>query len=162
MIFIRRVFSTLSNFLRKLLMACTPNDRSSRSQMFFKIGVLKHFSNFTEKQLCWSLFLIKLHARGSANLLKRESNTTVFPVKFTKFLRAPFLQNTSAGCFWNVKFILQSLPFRRHIRTYLEHVAQNQPPEVFYKKAVLKIFRNTHMKTPMLKSLFNKVAGLKS
>ena len=46
--------------------------------------------------------------------------------------------------------------------TYLEHVAQNQPPEVFYKKAVLKKFRNTHMKTPVLKSLFNKVTGLKS
>ena len=24
--------------------------------MFFKIGVLKNFVNFTEKHLCWSLF----------------------------------------------------------------------------------------------------------
>ena len=29
--------------------------------MFFKIGVLKIFTNFTE-HLCWSLFLIKLQA----------------------------------------------------------------------------------------------------
>ena len=29
---------------------------SSRSQIFFKIGVLKHFANFTRKHLCWSLF----------------------------------------------------------------------------------------------------------
>ena len=28
--------------------------------MFFKIGILKKFENFTEKHLCWSLFLIKL------------------------------------------------------------------------------------------------------
>ena len=34
--------------------------RSSRSQMFFKIVVLEHFSIFTGKRLCWSLFLLKL------------------------------------------------------------------------------------------------------
>ena len=33
--------------------------RSSRSQMFFKIGVLKIFANFTGKHRCYSLFLIK-------------------------------------------------------------------------------------------------------
>ena len=31
-----------------------------RSQMFFKIGVLKNFANFTRKHLCWNLFIIKL------------------------------------------------------------------------------------------------------
>ena len=36
---------------------CT--DRSSRLQMFFKIDAIKSFTNFTGKQLCWSLFLIK-------------------------------------------------------------------------------------------------------
>ena len=30
--------------------------------MFFKIGVLKIFANFTGKHLCWSLFLVKLQA----------------------------------------------------------------------------------------------------
>ena len=29
--------------------------RDNRSQMFFKIGVLKNFAIFTEKQLCWPL-----------------------------------------------------------------------------------------------------------
>ena len=46
--------------------------KPSRSQMFFKIGVIKNFANFTGKQLFCSLFLI-------------------FPVKFAKFLRTPFL-----------------------------------------------------------------------
>ena len=32
-------------------------------------------------------------------LWKRSSNAGVFPVKFVKFLRTPFLQNTSGGCF---------------------------------------------------------------
>ena len=27
-----------------------------RSQMLFKLGVLKNFANFIEKHLCWSLF----------------------------------------------------------------------------------------------------------
>ena len=31
--------------------------RSSRSQVFFKIGVLENFTNFTGKHLCWSLQL---------------------------------------------------------------------------------------------------------
>ena len=33
--------------------------RSSRSQMFFKIGVLRNFANFRGKHLCWDLFLTK-------------------------------------------------------------------------------------------------------
>ena len=39
---------------------CLNSFRSSRSQLFFKIGTLKNFANFTGKQLCWSIFLIKL------------------------------------------------------------------------------------------------------
>ena len=35
--------------------------RSSRSQMFYKIGVLENFAELTEKHLCWSYFLITLH-----------------------------------------------------------------------------------------------------
>ena len=47
----------------------TPICRSSCLRMFFKIGVLKNFANFSLKYLCWSLFLIKL---------KRDSNEIVF------------------------------------------------------------------------------------
>ena len=52
--------------------------RSSRLQMFVKIGVLKNLANFTGKHLCWSLFLIKLQLFKSATLLKRDSNTGDF------------------------------------------------------------------------------------
>ena len=43
-----------------------------------QIGVFKSFAIFTQKHLCWSLFLIKLQACRPANLLKRDSNTGVF------------------------------------------------------------------------------------
>ena len=52
---------------------------SSHLQIFFKIGVFKNFANFTGKHLRWSLFLIKLKAFKPATLLKRDSNTGVFP-----------------------------------------------------------------------------------
>ena len=41
-------------------------------------------------------------------------------------------------------------------------VIQEQPPEMFYKKSYSYIFRSIHRKTPVLESLFNKVAGLKT
>ena len=52
--------------------------RSGRLQMFFKIGVLKHFTIFTGKHLSWRLFLLKLQAFRPATILKRDSNTGVF------------------------------------------------------------------------------------
>ena len=39
---------------------------------------LKLLQNFTGKQLCWSLFLIKLQAFSPAILLKRDSNVQLF------------------------------------------------------------------------------------
>ena len=36
-----------------------------------KNGVLKNFANFTEKHLCWSLFLIKLQAVNLQVLYKK-------------------------------------------------------------------------------------------
>ena len=59
--------------------------RSSRLQIFFKIGILKNFTNFTGKYLCRSLFVAKLRA-------------------LRPFLRWYFLENTSGGCFWQWEF----------------------------------------------------------
>ena len=46
--------------------------------MFFKIGVLKNFANFTRKNTRSNLFLIKLKALSPATLFKKEFNTGVF------------------------------------------------------------------------------------
>ena len=48
------------------------NVRSSRSQMFFKIGVLKNFSKFTGQRLWQSLFLKKVSGFRAVTLLKRR------------------------------------------------------------------------------------------
>ena len=40
-------------------------------------AVLKSFAIFTGKQLCWSLFLIKLQAFSPASLLQRDSAQVV-------------------------------------------------------------------------------------
>ena len=55
--------------------------KSSRRRCSVKKSVLK---NFTGKNLCWSLFLIKLLAR-----LQHRC----FPMKFKKFLRTPIVKN---------------------------------------------------------------------
>ena len=55
-------------------------------------GVLKNFTNFAGKYLCWSFILMKLQAWRLANLLKGDSNTGFFLVKFAKFLRTPFFK----------------------------------------------------------------------
>ena len=76
------------------------NYRSIRSQMFFKIGILQNFANFTGKNLCWSLFN-EVVGPQACNLIKKRLQHKCFPVKFAKILRTPFLQNTSGGCLWN-------------------------------------------------------------
>ena len=71
--------------------------RSSRSQMFFKIGVLKNFAIFTGKSLCWSLFLIKL--------LKRNTNTGFSCEKCKIFKNTFFTEHLSPAA---------SVSFRYH------------------------------------------------
>ena len=62
--------------------------------MFFKTGALKNFDILTGKHPSWSL-LIKLQAFRPAKRLQHRC----FNVNITKFLRIPFLQNTSVGYF---------------------------------------------------------------
>ena len=52
--------------------------------MFCKTGVLKNLAKFTEKRLCWNLFLNKVGLQHKC-----------FPVNIANFLRTPLLQNTS-------------------------------------------------------------------
>ena len=60
----------------------------------YEKGVLRNFIKLTGKHLCQSLFFNKV-------ALKKESLTQVFFCEFVTFLRTPFLQNTSGGCFYN-------------------------------------------------------------
>ena len=80
---------------------------------------LKILQNPQEKHLCQSLFFNKVAGLRSATLLKKKLWYRCFPVKFAKFLRTPFVQNTSGrlsykerryhtkfleGCCWGAGF----------------------------------------------------------
>ena len=58
--------------LNRLLLL--PILKSNHRRCHVEKGVLKNFTNFTGKHLCWSLFLIKPQVRVSAALLKWDSS----------------------------------------------------------------------------------------
>ena len=61
-------------------------------QVFNKNGDLKNFVKFSGITCAGVSFLIKFFNK---NLIKKETPHKCFPVDFAKFLRIPFLQNTS-------------------------------------------------------------------
>ena len=86
--------------------------RSNQQRCYVKKGVFrKVFTKFTKNTRVRDPILIKLQAYGSKKRLWRKR----FPLNLAKFLRSPFLQNTS-------RRLLLLLAF------------QNQPPEVFCEK----------------------------
>ena len=78
---------------------CRWKYKNIRREMFCKKGVLGKFAKFTGRRLCQSLFFNKVTDLMPATLKKRSWHRC-FPLNFVKFLRIPFLQNTSGGCFW--------------------------------------------------------------
>ena len=94
-------------------------NRSSRSEMFFKIDILKNFAIITGKHLCWSPFLIKLHTWRSAALLNRDSHRC-FHVDFSKCLRTAFFikhlrwlllskVKTNVESAWFIYYVIKSI-----------------------------------------------------
>ena len=67
--------------------------RSSRWQMFFRIGVLKNFAIFTGKRLYCSCFVIKLQAFRSRTLLK-ETPRQVFSYEYCEVFKNSFFYRT--------------------------------------------------------------------
>ena len=72
--------------------------RSNRSQMFFKIVVLKNLAIFTGKHLCWCFFLIKGFPVKSAKLLKTCFEKHLRTTAFVKTI-IPFLFPSNTGVF---------------------------------------------------------------
>ena len=68
----------------------SPEYRSSRLHMFFKLGVLKNFAILPGKHLCWSPFFNKVAGLRSATLLKKRLHHNCFPVNIATFLRTSF------------------------------------------------------------------------
>ena len=59
---------------------------SYKRRCSIKKGFLKTFANFTGKNLCWSLLLIKF--------IKKRLQYSCFLVKFAKYFITPFLKKT--------------------------------------------------------------------
>ena len=75
--------------IAKFLRTAQNTSRSNHLLMFFKIGVLKSFANFTGKHLCWSPLLKNIRLKA-CNFIKKTTGQLFFPAKFAKFLRASF------------------------------------------------------------------------
>ena len=71
--------------------------RCSEKKLFLRIS-----QNFQASTCARVSFLIKLQALGlNLNLLKKRVWHWYFSVNYARFLRTPFLLNTSGSCFWN-------------------------------------------------------------
>ena len=66
-----------------------PNWRSRPPEVFCEKGVLKHFTKFTGKQLCQSLFLIKFQVQ-ICNFIKNETLTQLFFYEFCEIFKNSF------------------------------------------------------------------------
>ena len=71
----------------------------SHQRCSMKEGVLRNVTKFTGKHLCQSLFFNKVAGSRHATLLKKRLWHRRSPVSFMKFLRTPFLLNTSGWLF---------------------------------------------------------------
>ena len=78
-------------------------NRSSRPDVFCKKVILRSFAKFTGKQLCQSLFFNKVADLRPSTSWKKRLWHSCFPVSFVKFVRTPFLQNTSWRLLLTVK-----------------------------------------------------------
>ena len=87
--------------------------RSSRSQMFFKIGPVINFAIFKGNHMCWSLFLIKLQA----TLLKKRLQHRYVPGNIAKFLRTAFLTD---HLWWLLLISVYFSPSTRNCRAVAE------------------------------------------
>ena len=73
----------------------TRKNRSNHQRCSGRKGVFRNSAKFTGRHLCQSLYFNKVAGLRPAPLLKQRHWYRCFPVNFTKFLRTPFLQNTS-------------------------------------------------------------------
>ena len=84
-------------------------------KVFCKKGVLINFAKFIVKHLCQSLFFNKVAGLRPETLLKRRLWHRCFPMNIAKFLRTPFLENTSGRlfCKGNPDIIEENLRLRK-------------------------------------------------
>ena len=115
--------------------------KSSRSQMFFKIGVVSNFANFTRKHLRRSLVLIK--ALGPAILLKRDFNTGVFLRNLRNFWEHLFYRTPTVAASKGVESLLTLLS-RQSCICSIETVIWMGSAKKLPKKEIAMFLRNLY------------------
>ena len=91
---------------------------NSRSQMFFKTGVLKNFTIFTGKHLCWSLFSIKSQDWRLPSSLKKTLQHRCFPMNITRFIKTALLWNTCSLYFSEIWYLVLGITYAKVIFWY--------------------------------------------
>ena len=87
-------FSSKWSDCREFLTICFTSEAATGEGVLWKNMFFKNLAEFTRKHLCQSLFFKKFQA-NACSFIKKDSGTYVFLYFFSKFLRPPFLQNTS-------------------------------------------------------------------
>ena len=109
-------------FLKQII----ATDRSSHPQMFFKIGVLRNFTIFTEKRLCCSFFLSKKKHQHRYSL-----------VNIAKFPRTDFSYRTpivaASELESNIRLATQILTKTKRRYFYILIIAK-QTKQIFLKR----------------------------
>ena len=98
----------LINSFSKILQSVA---RNSHQRCSVKKSVLKNLANFTEKHLCWSLFLIKLQAFRPVTLLKKVSNTSVCLWNLWSYKEHLFWRTSANDCFSIATFTISPTNF---------------------------------------------------
>ena len=91
----------LNNFIQFSMQYIT-TIRTSRSQMFFEIGVLK-VCNIHRKTPVLESLISKVASLEAYKFLKKRLQHRCLPVNIANFLRNFYSKNTAGGCFctWN-------------------------------------------------------------
>ena len=77
------------------------SSRSSHPEVFYLKRILKNFAAFTGKNRCRILFFNEVAGPRPATSLKKRLRQRCFLMKFAKFLKRPFLQNTAGFSFFS-------------------------------------------------------------
>ena len=89
--------------------------RISGLQMYFKIGVLKNFGNFTVKHLCWSTLFNKVAGLKACKFVKKETPTQVLSCEISEIFKSNFFTEHLRRLLLNECFIIISVSNTRRI-----------------------------------------------
>ena len=84
--------------------------RGSDSQVYYKVAVLKSSKNFTEKNLCISLFLNKVPGLWPETFFRKGSSKGVFLRVLSNILEHLFCKSRLSDCFCKTSFCLSRQP----------------------------------------------------